>query len=248
VISYEKIHAKWFKNIQSEAMIPCSCKICQNSSILTYFEYSELTQYQKEDIKEINCKNGKIKPVNVSLLLEGVLLPKENTTNSQHIENYFEKGDQVKQKVELNHSGIGDNVARDKTENNNPIIPQEKIEHIEKPIPLYKEWWFISLFVSFIGGGISWITFNSFYWGVGASVLTFLIMFLFNPKRRFLRLGISSLFMASLSLVPISGFIKIPENSFVYGHLQINPSSISYFTLLLVVLSGFLFWLDSREK
>jgi hypothetical protein len=73
----ESIHHKWFKNIQSEAMIPCSCEECKNSKIPTYFEYSELKQYQAEDMREINCKNGKIKPVNVSLILEGVSIPKE---------------------------------------------------------------------------------------------------------------------------------------------------------------------------
>lgn len=68
----EKIHEKSFKHIAYEKMIPCNCEFCRKSERPTFFEYSELLQYELEKWDLIDCRNGKLKKVEVKGLLEGV--------------------------------------------------------------------------------------------------------------------------------------------------------------------------------
>jgi internalin A len=68
----EKIHEKSFKHITFEKMIPCTCEYCKGSEQPTFFEYSELLQYEHEGWDHIPCRNGKLKKVLVKSLLEGV--------------------------------------------------------------------------------------------------------------------------------------------------------------------------------
>jgi len=58
-------------------MIPCNCEACFKNSSPTYFQFSELQQYQDEGISVINCRKEKIKQVNVRPLIEGVFDNKE---------------------------------------------------------------------------------------------------------------------------------------------------------------------------
>jgi len=108
----DAIHRKWFKNIESEEMIPCNCEVCQKSQKITYFEHTELEQYHKEGERTIKCKNGKIKNVNVSLLLEGVFVEEENREKNIVIE-----GDYHDNRVTVGR----DNYGTANTGNNNTI-------------------------------------------------------------------------------------------------------------------------------
>jgi hypothetical protein len=81
------IHQRWFKNIQSEQMIPCNCDCCEQSKEPTYFEFSELKQYQDEGENEIVCRKKHIKRVEVLPLLEGVYLqqPSRRQRDAYHV-------------------------------------------------------------------------------------------------------------------------------------------------------------------
>jgi internalin A len=216
----DAIHRKWFKNIEVSMMIPCHCSECIHSQTPYYFEYEkELRHYQQKGKTHIDCRKS-IEEVEILKLIEGVSTPKG-------------------QKEEREGRAIYANNTQ------TPTTPKAKEE---TPTPWYKEWLFISLFVSLIGGGVSWLTFSSFSWGLGVFVLIFLIMLLFSPKRRFFRLGTSMLVVGALQFTPMSGLIKIPENSFLYGQLQINPSSNTILAILLILLAGFFIWLDFKER
>ncbi|MBN2826129.1 MAG: hypothetical protein JXQ76_12440 [Campylobacterales bacterium] len=226
----------------------------QRSEKPYFFAYSTLKTFQQKNRKSNICQES-IEDVDISLLIEGVATPEE-LKEEQNGDIYNVNGDLVLgskgNRVEVqsdNNAPITIGDGNDTTQNNPLSTPQPTIEPPkEEPTPWYKAWWFVSLMVSLIGGGVSWLTFSSLGWGLGIFAVIFLVMVMNNPKRRFFRLGVSTLIMGVLQFTPISGLIKIPENSFLYGHLQINSSDVTYLGLLLVVLSGFLFWLDSKER
>ncbi len=84
----EKIHEKSFKHIDFERMIPCICDVCKGADQPTFFEYSELIQYQEESWSDIDCRNGKLKKVSVDSLLEGVFKKVEGLESGT---NYYMK-------------------------------------------------------------------------------------------------------------------------------------------------------------
>jgi hypothetical protein len=69
----EKLHYKWFRNIDVEQMIPCNCRYCANSSNsnLKYFEFSVLQRAQERGKATVQC-DREFLDVPVSRLLEGV--------------------------------------------------------------------------------------------------------------------------------------------------------------------------------
>jgi len=71
----EKIHEKFFTHIAYEKIIPCNCKYCRRSESPTFFEYSELLQYNREGKAMIICPKGKLKKVSVKDLLEEIFKP-----------------------------------------------------------------------------------------------------------------------------------------------------------------------------
>jgi len=85
----ESIHDKWFKNIQSEAMIPCNCRECKKNPKPYYFAHSDLQRYLNKNKQTIECRIS-IEDVSVLSLLEGVSIPKEikrqkeNTTQTHY--------------------------------------------------------------------------------------------------------------------------------------------------------------------
>ncbi|MDD4963644.1 MAG: COR domain-containing protein [Gallionella sp.] len=85
----QAIHQKWFRNIQSDQMIPCQCEHCQNpaSSERKYFKFETLRKYQDKEKSTIECDQG-LCDVAVSGLLEGVF-PKEEIEQLQNRENFM---------------------------------------------------------------------------------------------------------------------------------------------------------------
>lgn len=69
----EKLHYKWFRNIDVEQMIPCSCRYCTNpsNSNLKYFEFSVLQRAQERGKATVEC-DREFLDVPVSRLLDGV--------------------------------------------------------------------------------------------------------------------------------------------------------------------------------
>jgi Leucine-rich repeat (LRR) protein len=85
----QAIHQKWFRNIQSDQMIPCQCEHCQNpaSSECKYFKFETLRKYQDNGKSTIECDQG-LCDVPVSGLLEGVF-PKEEIEQLQTRERFM---------------------------------------------------------------------------------------------------------------------------------------------------------------
>jgi hypothetical protein len=121
----------------------------------------------------------------------------------------------------------------------------------ENKSSFYKEWWFISLSVGTIGFGLIWWIFNSLFLSIFVAILIFITMLMFNPKRRFFRVALSTLFLGLFQFSSFSGLLVIPENDFIHGFIKINELTIPWFGILLIVTSIILFILDyklNKEK
>jgi predicted nucleic acid-binding Zn-ribbon protein len=67
-----------FENLIVHEMVPCNCPECQKSEVPHFFDYEELKQYKREGILQINCRVGKIKPVDVLTLISDVFLKEQD--------------------------------------------------------------------------------------------------------------------------------------------------------------------------
>jgi len=130
-------------------------------------------------------------------------------------------------------------------DNNNNEIKQEY--QLKKDESIFTQWWFISLVVAFIGGLITFWQFNT-YIGLLISIVLFIIMLAFNPKRRFFRLGMSSFIVMGLQFIPLKYSMIIPKNNFIYGYIKSDNGDIPWFGILMFIASMFLFWLDYKEN
>ncbi len=109
----------------------------------------------------------------------------------------------------------------------------------------YQSWFMKSLLVSFFCGAIVWLNF-SYQLAIGVSLIIFIIMIYFNPKRFYRRLGVSSLMIGILQFPMISGKFIVPVNNFAFGYMDINNSQVSWLGILLLILSAFFIFLDYK--
>jgi len=121
--------------------------------------------------------------------------------------------------------------------NNNKVS-----ENIEK---FYQKWWFISFIVGCMGGSIIGYNLNSFVIGLSSIVIIILLVLFLNPKRRFMRVGLIVLSMGTLNVLPkVTALLTISKDNFII--FEQNTSSI--LGVFLILLSGYLFYLDSKQK
>jgi len=109
-------------------------------------------------------------------------------------------------------------------------------------------WWLISLVVSLIGGGSSWLLMSSWKWGIVIAIISFVIMIIFNPKRRYFRVALVSLFTAGLHFSVFTGLFVVPKNEFIHGFIRIGESTIPWIGIIFILLAMFLFKLDYEES
>ena len=219
-----------------------------------FFEYQDLIDHERHNRKTI-FKKGQ--DYDVRELLGGIEEPKETKEYITNHYHYYQK-DTTNQ----HHSGSGDNTARDKnnhstqmgrdnnakasSSNEKNIRQEEQNESTVKPKPWYKEWLFVGSIVSVLGGAISWATLG-IYVGIFTFVLIFLLMILFNPKRRFFRVALSVLGVSLTQFVTTSGRLQIENNEFLSGYISIGETS-PLLGVMLIVLVIFLLWLDFKEN
>jgi hypothetical protein len=116
----------------------------------------------------------------------------------------------------------------------------------ENKSSFYQEWWFISFLVGLISFGLTMWIFKLFLLSIFTGIVTFIIMIMFNPKRRYFRIALSTLFLAIQQFSSFSGVITVPENDFIHGFITINNHTVPWLGILLILLSTFLFILDYK--
>jgi len=67
-----------FETLVVHEMVPCNCGECQKNKAPYFFSYDELKQYKQEGEKNIKCRVGKIKNVNVLSLISDVIIEEED--------------------------------------------------------------------------------------------------------------------------------------------------------------------------
>jgi hypothetical protein len=114
---------------------------------------------------------------------------------------------------------------------------------------LYSQWWFTSLIIGILGGGITWWQSSSWKFGLVVLVVSFLFISFFNPKKRFLRAAWGILSIATINFIPkIVGTLNIPQNDFLNGIIEIGNEMNIFIQIVLLLFSAFLFWLDHKEN
>ena len=253
----ENLHRKWFRNIQAEQMVPCNCEICIKSTEPSYFSFDELQQYLDENAPHIKCRNGRLKDVRVQPLLEGVFESEELKQSSHRIDLFSKEfPSQIPEIHNHIHLPSPTELVRPVQAEPQPVVP---------PLPTSekwydKHWWAVSLIpasiVMIIAGILAWLWTNDRILGasVGAvlGVIVYVLMFLNNPKRRFFRAAWFAFFGFLVSASPwITGKFgysaNTPESKTGFALEWGEPMNV-VLSALLLVLAGFLFHLDSKQK
>ena len=254
----QSIHKKWFRNIQSEQMIPCICDNCSvaDRQHIKFFEAGVLRRAQERGKTTVECDKEFI-DVPVMGLLEGVFEKKElhqqELALGHHRPHLYEP--QPTPKVEVTVNNIAPEPAT--PINLAPTPEQEKPIPPAPPTPWYKEWWIISVVIAVVAGLITGVAFLSIKIGTLTAVAAGITVYFINPKRRFFRAGSILLFLFGTIITPplISGYVKsqqpISSNQYIDFALKIGESMNPWLTGIMAITAligaGFLFWLDHKQ-
>jgi hypothetical protein len=144
----ERIHKKSIEHSPQSKMIPCICSTCKASENPHFYKYETLLKYEQKGKAKATCDIS-IDDVSVLGLLEGVFdknKMRQISEQKRHGRLVIEgDNDLIKhltkpvQQINHNqiHNGIGDNVAGNKTENNQGLAKAEEkqnIKNIEKEL------------------------------------------------------------------------------------------------------------------
>jgi hypothetical protein len=112
----------------------------------------------------------------------------------------------------------------------------------------YAKWWFISLCTGLIMGIIIGL-YLSILWGVISAFITFILVLMGNPKRRFFRIGLIFVGLSGTNLISsfISGSLVITENDILYGVIKFGKEPYPWISLAFIVLAGLSFYYDSKQ-
>ena len=253
----QSIHKKWFRNIQSEQMIPCICDHCSttDSKNVKFFEFSVLQRAQEREKITIECDKEFI-DVPVMGLLEGVFDEKELHQQAQEVghSHTYSSQPQSTPNVEI----VVNNITPGHSLREPEVTSQhENLMVAEPATPWHKEWWIISMVIAIMVGLIAGLAFLSIKIGAIGAVVAGIIVYFMNPKRRFFRAASVLIMLFGTIVTPplISGYVKsqqqVSNNQYVDFAINIgdamNPwlTGVTAFTAL--VGAGFLFWLDYKQ-
>ena len=171
---------------------------------------------------------------------------KERSYSNSYYKEIFDKDAKVKNKQETHIHGDVYGAVHNHGEIKQTFNSYSQVKQSER---WYKQWWVISFVIAVIGFGISYWNFQNLYWAFLISLIAFAIMLFFNPKRRFLRIGLALISMGSiLNIFSLTGKITIPKNDILYGFINLQGHDFSIQGIILIIASMYLFWLDHEEN
>lgn len=123
---------------------------------------------------------------------------------------------------------------------------RNKLNYIRKPNSSWSFSWSVKSFgIAVLGGVAIFIVTGFFKIAVIGFILLLVFLILRNPRRRYYRAGWGVLLTYALTLVPSLRFTSAEGHS----SFEFNPGGEMWVpTVLFVILSGFLFYLDYRVK
>jgi Leucine-rich repeat (LRR) protein len=260
------IHHKWFRNIQSEQMIPCICNYCADPlhTDINFFKEQALNRALEQGRPTIEC-DKKFSAVSVKGLLEGVFEDQEAEQVLQRKivgglgNTYIVIGDhsQLSLGSKNKQKNSSDNITKSSAAN--PVSSTDKTSLPASEPKWYKEWWAISTLIAVLVGGVAtyllpFPPISTFLiTSVGSGVTLFLFM---NPKRRYYRvayllLGLFSVpFFSPLLSIALKGH-TFSNNSFISGVIEfgkeMNPWVSTILGIAALVGALVLFHLDHQQ-
>jgi hypothetical protein len=160
---------------------------------------------------------------------------KDRNYPNSYYKNIFDKDEQVDKKRVINNYG---NYVEG---NNHGTLNLQGSSSKDIDEKWYKKWWFVSLMIGLVSGLISYFTFKNLWIAFGVSIVLYLLMILFNPEKRFFRVGLGILAVGGVSTFPI--LTKI-----IGEFLHINLSPNPWIGGLMILASLYLFQLDYKEN
>jgi hypothetical protein len=211
------------------------------NNIWSFLESSVANIEMLEELKE--SKNFKLsEQAKYTLTKAYEQQAKDRNYPNSYYKKLFDKDEKMDGKKIINNYGNyveGDNLGTMTLKKGNKDSINKK---------WYQKWWFISLGVGTISGGITWWYIN-WSFGIFAFIISFLITMFFNPERRFWRSAWIILTLSGISIFPkIVGNLKIPENELFNGIIKFGENIPLPLSISLLILAGFLFWLDYKEN
>lgn len=271
----DRIHRRWFKGIQVNEMVPCSCSKCKDSNTPHYFNNGLLQRRLDKGRTDIDCDKS-IESVAIRGLLEGIYQVDELPTIDRDTDLLLEE--QTSKIVNNFSVASGVQLVVSQDGKNQPIIQaneqaqvkatgqvdqytdnEVKASHTEPanttaPVlpkkPFYHQWWGISLIVGTLASGLFGFRFSSIELGLLAGGVIFAIMMFFQPGKTYVRAAWLCM-MAVISNPLLSGMVgqnpelKDSQLGFVF---KINESLPENVLMGLIVLAAVLFFLHSRES
>ena len=266
-----RIHHRWFKGIQVNEMVPCSCPECKDSSTPHYFKNEVLQRRLQKNRTHIDCEKS-VERVDIRGLLEGIYqqdeLPKaEGETDKLNQERSFgvvnnfsvAKGAQLvvpqggtnQPIIQANEQAQVEAAGKinKQPDNCEAVISSEFIRQLmpaPTKKPFYQQWWAISLLFAALVSGAVGLWLSSFWLGLLAGGCIFAAMMFFQPGKTYRRVAWLCV-MAVISSPLLSGMVgqnpelKDGKLGFVF---KLNESLPTIVLLGLIGLAGFLFWLD----
>lgn len=257
------LHAKWFRNIQAEEMIPCNCECCVNPKSKTpnFFEYSVLNRAYTRGKQTIEC-NREFIDVPVEGLLNGVF---DKQDWNRHKEKQREAFDGVRhhlpdrQKVDVNVNITTPEAPAVKSAVVTQLtnIPKEASTP-ETTQAWYQQHWLTSLLSAAIVGLLAVYLSGSLKITLIAAAITgFVVHFFLNSKRRYFRIGCTLIALYALMITShwFNAVIKTSayaENGVVDVVIKLgdamNPWLLGVLGVAMLGIAAFLFSLDNKQK
>ena len=214
----EKIHQRWFKGINVEAMVPCQCESCLDSDKPHFFKYSVLQNYSEKKREKVVCDSS-VTEVAVRGLLEGVYqsdelpsIKREEAVGKGGSVSYQIKDSEViiangEQPVIKQAKGDakivdGGNVETQNFVHIEPTDSRSNAETAPLQKPWYKSWILVCLAVGIAFGLLVGVWLQSVVFGIIGAACAFAVTWFFDPNKAFFRAA--SLCLGAVIINPIA--------------------------------------------
>jgi len=276
VAEFDKLNDE-YEGMMVEKLIPCNCETCLNIRIPHFYNFDKVVERLFEGKDTIECIQKPYIDVPVRELLRSfeinVLEEKLNPLlaltkgklKAKEINIYYdsfntgttitnEKGNVIAWQDGNGNISINDDESRQPTSEFKDTLRPE----INQSSSLLQKWWFQRLAVSFLAGIFSmliawWFDFSHSFSAflIVFPALTAVLFYFGNPERRFFRAA-NIAFSSAMGILALQLGVKFDWTQKVKnGNFKLALEWLTEYDwligIILILLSGYLFWLDWKK-
>ena len=247
-----------FQGIKVEKLIPCNCAQCKDSPKPHFYQYSSILRRLEHRKRKVECDLS-YTDVEVMGLMDNLF--NDFTPEKEIRERRSRRDDEEYRHAPAPVINIHNEVHPPQP---TPIVQPEMATTPESPVQqpdngILQSWWAQRLLAALgagVVGAVATFWFTSFHWFSGFLIVFILVGSLLllkgDPNKRFFRAGVTS-FSAALGLIVIQLGVKFQwTQQLPDGQFKLALEWISDYdwviAILLVFLSGFLFYLDWKRE